>query len=192
VNMADFNQASGPELAEPMLAMSALRAAPVALGAMAAIAATAMIWFAAPAQNDAKTSIPVSPADLGDSVVTEVDATNSTAVAAALSTLRLPEPQRQEIAQEVMRRERKLGWIVLIDSMDPDGDTVAVETAGLIQHVLLSKAWMPVAVPVSGGPIGITAVRDGGGGGITIALATRRGPLALRALLPGERIEVMP
>jgi hypothetical protein len=33
-------------------------------------------------------------------------------------------------------------------------------------------------------------VRDGGGGGITVALATRSGSVPFRILLPGERIEV--
>jgi hypothetical protein len=76
--------------------------------------------------------------------------------------------------------------------MDPDGDTVAVEASGIVQHVVLSKAWMPVAIPLDGGPIGITAVRDGGGGGVTVALATRGGPVTLRIMLPGEHMEVMP
>jgi len=39
--MADLDQTSGPALAEPILATSPLRAAPVALGTMAAIAAAA-------------------------------------------------------------------------------------------------------------------------------------------------------
>ncbi|MBX9841711.1 MAG: hypothetical protein K2Z80_07885 [Xanthobacteraceae bacterium] len=190
--MPDLDRASGPELAPPMLATSPLRATPLAVGGLAAVAAgAAMIWLVGASEHATK-AIPASPADLGESVVTEVDASDRGAVAAAVSMLRLPDAQRQEIAQEVARRERRIGWIVLTDSMDPDGDTVSVEAAGLIQQVLLSKAWMPVAIPMNGGPIHITAVRDGGGGGITVALATRRGSLALRALLPGERIEVMP
>lgn len=187
--MPEVDRAPGLELAPPM----PLRASPLAAGLAAAAVAVAMIWLAGSAQH-AGPKVPASPADLSDSVVTEIDVSNGGAITAALSMLRLPEAQRQQIAQEVLRRERRLGWIVLVDSMDPDGDTVAVESAGLVQHVLLSKAWMPVAVPLggSGAPIGVTAVRDGGGGGVTVALATRRGPMALRALLPGERIEVMP
>jgi hypothetical protein len=192
--MAGLHRASEPDLAEPLLAHSPLRIMPMTIAGLAAVAAAAAtIWLAGPAWQTATNAVPASPADLSDRTVTEIDPADRAAVAAAVSMLRLPEPQRRQIEQEIARRERRIGWIVLVDSMDPDGDIVAVESDGLIQQVVLSKAWLPVAVPLGGnGPIGITAVHDGGGGGTTVALATRRGPVTLRALLPGERIAVMP
>jgi hypothetical protein len=192
--MAKLNQATEPVLTEPVVADSQVRHLPATLTGLVAIAAaTAMIWLFVPTPQTAANLVPVTAADLADTVVTMIDPSNHAAVAAAVSMLRLPEPQRRRIEHEVAQRDRRIGWIVLTDSMDPDGDTVAIETAGIVQHVVLAKMWVPVAVPLDGNaPIVITAVRDGGGGGITVALATRRGPMALRIMLPGERIEVIP
>ena len=81
--------------------------------------------------------------------MTIVDGGNRAAVTAAIELLRVPDAQRIQIEQEVLSRDRRVGWIVLTDSMDPDGDVVAVESGGIVQHVDLSKAWVPVAVPLT-------------------------------------------
>jgi hypothetical protein len=179
-----------PELAAPVLAPAA--PAPVlGLSVLAAAALAAVAFMAMPMRQAAPSLVPTTYADLGEELVTPVDPSNAAAVAAAVSALRLPQAQRVAIERAVLERDRRIAWIVLTDSMDPDGDTVAVEAGGIVQHVVLTKAWMPVAIPLAGpGTIAITGVRDGGGGGITVALATRTGPVALRVLLPGERIEV--
>lgn len=145
--------------------------------------------------NDSKATakVPTRPEDLSANVVTFVSPDDRAAVAAAVAALKVATPQRAGIEQAVIERRQRLGWIVFVDSIDPDGDTVAVEAAGLTQQIVLTKSWTPVAVTLAdSSPIGVTALRDGQGGGVTVAFATSTGPMSMRILRPGERIEVVP
>jgi hypothetical protein len=136
---------------------------------------------------------PSRPEELSANVVTFVSPDDRAAVAAAVAALRVTPAQRAEIERAVIDRRTRLGWIVFIDSMDPDGDAIAVEASGLTQQIVLTKSWTPVAVALAdSGPIGVTAVRDGQGGGITVAFATSKGTMPARILRPGERIEIAP
>ena len=49
---------------------------------------------------------------------------------AAIAALKVAPPQRAGIEQAVIERRQRLVWIVFVDSIDPDGDTVAVEASG--------------------------------------------------------------
>ena len=151
------------------------------------------VYAATDANTKPTAKIPSRPEDLSANIVTFVSPDDRAAVASAVAALKVAPPQRAEIEQAVIERRQRLGWIVFIDSMDPDGDTVAVEASGLTQQIVLTKSWTPVAVALGDtGPIGVTAVRDGQGGGITVAFATSAGTMPMRILLPGERIEVVP
>ena len=131
--------------------------------------------------------------ELSANIVTFVAPDNRAGVAAAVAALKVPTAQRAEIAHAVLEGKRRIGWIVFTDSIDPDGDTIAVEGSGLIQQVVLTKSWTPVAVTLEdGAPIYVTAVRDGVAGGVTIAFATGAGAMPMRILRPGERIEIVP
>jgi hypothetical protein len=137
--------------------------------------------------------IPARPEELSANIVTFVPPDDRVAVKSAVAALSVAAPQRAEIERAVIERRQRIGWIVFTDSMDPDGDTIAVESSGLTQQVVLTKSWTPVAVVVAdGAPINVTAIRDGETGGITVAFATSRGLMPMRILQPGESIEVVP
>ena len=141
--------------------------------------------------SSSSSHIPLRPEDLGKGVITAIDVKDHDAVAAAVSMLKTDDATRQRLAADILAGRRRIGWIVVQDSMDPDGDVVAIEASGIVQQVVLAKAWMPVPVVSDAGHrIGITALKDGGGGGITLALVTSGGPMPLRPLQPGEHIEV--
>lgn len=177
-----------PELAGPQLARSGAAILP-ALVVAGSIMASLWIFADRGGPASVPSQVPLQLSELGPGIVTPIDPNNGAAVAAAIAKLRLSEAQRDQFKQDVLAGSRRLGWIVFMDSMDEDGDVIAVEAGGIVQHVALTKAWIPVAVPLDSGRVVITGVHDGGGG-ITVAVATRSGPTPLRILLPGESIEV--
>jgi hypothetical protein len=192
--MPERDTESQPVVAAPLL-LQRTRVAPVSAALAAGGLLLAALWFApgifdALRAPDGRPHLPASPDDLGPGVVTPVDPFDRPAVAAAISALKVTDAQRQGIERDVIEGRRRIGWIVVMDSMDPDGDTIAIEAGGLVQIVVLTKAWTPVPVLLGSGSIGVSGIKDGAGGGITLALATRSGPLNLRPLVPGERIEV--
>jgi hypothetical protein len=190
--MSELGASSRPVLADPVI----LPRPPVPVGLVPAGVAVggflfAACWFLIPDMSQAARYIPRSTQDLGPGVVTPVDARNPAAVRVAISALNVPRGQRQEIERDVLAGRRRIGWIVVTDSMDPDGDMIAIEAGGVSQTVTLTKAWMPIPVLLDDAHmIGITAVKDGVQGGVTLALATHGSQLTLRPMEVGERIEV--
>jgi hypothetical protein len=183
---------------QPVLADAVLSPAPPPRGAGSASAALlaaagllAGFWLLAPASSGLRAHVPAGPSDLGAGMITLVDRADRDAVQAAVAALDLPAARRRQIEADVLAGERRIGWIVVTDSMDPDGDTIAVRSGGLSQLVVLDKSWMPVPVLLDQtGMVSLLAVKDGDSGGITLALVTRGGQVPLRPLAPGEHIEV--
>jgi hypothetical protein len=195
--MSDLDMTAGdlapePVLADPILAPAALQGVGLAsAGVVLAGIVLAALWLAGPRSDGSQSHIPASPADLSAGIITPIDSNDRAAVDAAISALNIDDPLRRQIEREVLAGNRRIGWIVVEDSMDPDGDTIAIESGGIVQQVVLDKAWKPIPVLVGdSNRIGITAIKDGEGGGITLALVTAGGHMTMRPLTPGEHFEV--
>jgi len=190
--MSDQDLAPEPLLADAVLAPAPLQGVGLAsAGIGMAGAVLAALWLAVPGSGGSQSHIPASPADLSAGIITPIDSNDRSAVAAAIAAFSIPEPLRRQIEREVRAGNRRIGWIVVEDSMDPDGDTIAIESGGITQQVVLDKTWKPIPVLMGdSNRVGITAIKDGEGGGITLALVTAGGHMNMRPLTPGEHFEV--
>lgn len=109
----------------------------------------------------------------------------------AWTMLALPDSQKRRIMQEMADGKLRLGALFLWDTIDEDTDTVRVSGAGYDQDVVITHAHRMVYVPYYPGTrVTITALRDGGGGGVTLGLSTIIGPVALPHLGAGQTLEI--
>jgi hypothetical protein len=180
-------EAAGPILLPGRSTPSVAIAVAIVGGALAAA-----LWSADLFHGPTSRYVPATLSDLAPTLITPVDPENRVAVRAAIEHLSIPSVERKRFAQAAREDHQRFGWIVLVDSIDPDGDVVSIEAGGTVQLVTLSKAWTPVPIPITaGGDVSVTAIRDGISGGVTVSVATRGGPVTLQILKPGERIRVV-
>ena len=98
--------------------------------------------------------------------------------------------QPAEVRQAIEDGREPLTWITLWDDQDEDGDTVEIISHGFSQVVRLTNAPQQIAVPVpEGGVINVHGVYDGGGG-ITVAIRTAQGQVALPVMAVGQVVGV--
>lgn len=89
------------------------------------------------------------------------------------------------------KRDQVFGQIRLWDSFDQDGDVVVVTAGGIAQTVPILKQPTVVTFPYEpDGMVEITALRDGGGGGVTVAVEFATGALPLPPLSAGQTIQI--
>ena len=84
----------------------------------------------------------------------------------------------------------RLVELTLWDDVAQDGDVVMVTSAGYSQQVNLMHAPQTLAFPtITGSPVTITGVHDGGGG-ITLGFTGSGVPVALPVLAEGQSIDL--
>lgn len=106
--------------------------------------------------------------------------------ASALDAMKLPAEQLAVLEQQLRAQNTELVWLTLWDDCDQDGDVVMVESDAFRQRVPIAHAPRRIAIPrPTSGVVNLTGVHDGGGG-ITIAVATVTGKVAVPVMVPGQ------
>jgi hypothetical protein len=137
-------------------------------------------------------AIPFEPGDGSGSLLVPVDLAEPAARKRAMGALRLSPAERGRLERFLAEDDDVgLGWVAIVDTMDPDGDTVRISGLGFNQDVVAGSSPQVLAVPYRrGGDIEVTGMRDGAGGGITVAVMTAQGPFPLKFLGLGETIRI--
>src|SRR5437588_176153 len=90
-----------------------------------------------------------------------------------LAQLNMPEVEKARLAEKLADGSVRLAAVTVWDTVDEDGDTVDVMAAGFRQRLVIMHKPVTFFLPVQpGGSVVIKAVRDGGGGGVTLGVST--------------------
>lgn len=130
------------------------------------------------------------------------------AIPLSLPTVNLNDPKERQEAFQSMQLDTKqadqmsndlnsqpgsrLVWVDVFDDYDEDGDAVAVKSLSFYQQTTIFHAPHRMAVYVTPNErqISLIGVRDGGGGGITVAIRINGGAIPLPRMLPGQVIPI--
>lgn len=105
----------------------------------------------------------------------------------AVQALRLQPADERRLTDDLDAGRRRLAWLSLYDADMDDGDVVEIRTAGFSHAMTLAKQPVAVAIPVSAGEaVTLVGLVDGGGGGITVGVLTRTGPVPLPPMSVGQ------
>lgn len=111
-------------------------------------------------------------------------------LAEALTTMKLPEKEREALQAEISDGQIDLVWVTLWDNMVEDGDVVSLHSDGVTIVVPLLKKPTRIALPrPTKGVINLTGVRDGGGG-ITLGLMSGPDQVLIPPMAPGQVVGI--
>ena len=111
--------------------------------------------------------------------------------ASVLAQMNMPEAEKKRLAEKLIDGTVRLAAVTLWDTVDEDGDVVDVIAGGFSQRLVIMHKQKTFFVGVQpGGSVVIKAVRDGGGGGVTLGVSTVLGPYHLPALAVGQAVEI--
>jgi hypothetical protein len=168
------------------------------LGVMGALAA-AFVMFGdrlGPASNSSQSSggkpaVIALAADQAPGAFKILPASFQNAPARVIAQLNMPEAEKRRLAEKLADGAVRLAAVTLWDTVDEDGDVVEVSAATFSQTLTIMHKPVTFFLPLQpGGTVSIRAVRDGGGGGVTLGVSTVIGPVPLPSLAPGQIVEI--
>ena len=187
-----------PELIGPTL-LGPVRANPrrAILVAVATIVATALVGgffeLSRPGGDKDRASIAAVLANSSATgIVVPIDSDRDDLVAAAVRMLQLSEAEKLRVGDAVRARRLRLGVMTVADWLDDDDDVITIVSAGFSQATVVKLEPRIVVIPYepAATSITITGTRDGGDGGVELAVGLPGRLTHLRPLLIGESVQV--
>jgi hypothetical protein len=130
------------------------------------------------------------PADKAHGAFTVLPANFQQSPASVLVQLKMPEAEKQRLAERLADGSVRLAAVTVWDTVDQDGDIVEINAAGFSQRVTIMHKPATFFLPLTpGGSVLIKAVHDGGGG-VTLGVRTITGNLPLPVLSVGQSVEI--
>lgn len=179
-----------PLISDPVIAISG---AVVLLGA--ALVAGWLTFRAAPdavdaASTTAATVVTVAAETVPGAMVPH-DPSALSERSHVLAGMTLDDAEKERLLTEVADGKMRIGAISLWDTIDEDADTVLIASGGFEQEVVIGNTPTMFYVPYRpGAAVRVTAILDGGGGGVTLGVKTVIGPVPLPHLSVGSSLEI--
>lgn len=109
----------------------------------------------------------------------------------AIGRLMASDADKAKVRSGLHNGTLRLGTITVSDFDAEDGDWVAITGAGVRQDIRLFKKPLTVTIPyLPGGTVSVLGLVDGGGGNITVSIHVGAAGLPLRAIKPGEAVQI--
>lgn len=183
-----------PALLEPLL----IKASPhsrlnyrftLALGILASTTLFLSSGFVSDSPNDATTSSLAGYHAPAGSIAALVPASDHDAIESALDLIQIEPPALEQLKAELKAGEVQLGVARVWDWADADGDQIIVSSAGFQQTVTISATPSVVIIPVGDDrALSLIPVRDGMGGGVTVAFSSGTQNVTVRALSDNQAV----
>ena len=137
-----------------------------------------------------KDAVLTIPADKAHGTFTVLPSNFQQSPASVLVQLKMPEAEKQRLAEKLADGSVRLAAVTIWDTMDEDGDIVEISAAGFVQRVTIMHKPATFFLPLHpGGSVIIKAVHDGYGG-VTLGVRTITGNLPLPPLVVGQSLEI--
>lgn len=103
----------------------------------------------------------------------------------------MPQDEKVRLKQELIRSPMRIGRLTVWDTFDQDDDRIRITASGFSQDVVIGHSPTSFFIPyLPGADVRVTALHEGGGGGVTLGVRTALGPVLLQRIAPGQTVEI--
>ncbi len=123
--------------------------------------------------------------------LTAIDKTLTANSGHVFTALVMPQKEKERLKRQLENSSMRIGGLTVWDTIDQDSDRIRITSSGFSQDIVIEHTPKRFFIPyLPGSDVQVLALQDGGGGGVTLGLATSLGPMFLPHMAPGQIIEI--